>query len=260
MNLFFRKYGQGKPVIILHGIFGCSDNWVSIAKTFSGINEVFIPDQRNHGNSPHSDHFNYMVMTEDLVEFIDNHHIENPVIIGHSMGGKVAMNFSLQHPDIPRGLVVIDMSLRQYPPRQIHQDIVDFMLSVDFNHIQSRADVENLLAQKIKEPRIRNYILKNLQRVHRDRFRWKPNVKAIYWNLEEMFESIDETASYNGPALFIRGGKSDYIPEADFPYLESKFTSAIFHTIEHATHWVHVDAPDEVSLEIRNFLQSLRQA
>ncbi len=259
MKLFFRKYGQGDPVIILHGIFGCSDNWVSIAKTLPETHEIFIPDQRNHGNSPHSDHFNYLVLTEDLAEFIEEHQLKNPVIIGHSMGGKVAMNFTLQYPGIPKGLVVIDMSLRQYPPRQLHQDIIEFMLSVDFDNIKSRADVENLLVQKIIEPRIQNFVLKNLHRVHHDRFRWKPNIKAIYWNLEEMFASIDDSGSYEGSTVFIRGGKSDYIPNADIPFLKTKFPSAVFHTIEHASHWVHVEVPDEVSSIIGDFLNSLKQ-
>ena len=124
MKLFHRKYGEGQPLIILHGLFGISDNWVTIGRRLADKFEVYILDQRNHGQSPHSDVFNYYAMVEDLYEFIENHQLFNPIIIGHSMGGKVAMNFALEHPSKVSKLIIVDMSVRKYSARQIHLNII----------------------------------------------------------------------------------------------------------------------------------------
>ncbi len=142
MKLFYRTYGQGKPFIILHGLFGISDNWVSFAKKNAKLGyQVFVLDQRNHGQSPHSPNFNYLALVDDLFEFIDEHELEEAVILGHSMGGKVAMRFALENPDYLSKLIVVDISLRQYPPRDYHLKVIRAMKKVDFSIVKNRQEV-----------------------------------------------------------------------------------------------------------------------
>ncbi|MCD4731315.1 MAG: alpha/beta fold hydrolase, partial [Bacteroidales bacterium] len=176
MKLFYRHYGEGQPVIILHGIFGISDNWVTIGRRLAEKFEVFILDQRNHGQSPHNDTFNYFALAEDLFEFIEDHQLTNPILIGHSMGGKVAMNFALEHPHRVNRFIVVDMSVRAYPARQQHMDILNAMLSINFDDISSREEVEQIITSTVKSPRISQFVLKNLYRIGKTRLAWRPNV------------------------------------------------------------------------------------
>jgi pimeloyl-ACP methyl ester carboxylesterase len=254
MKLFYRQFGEGQPVIILHGIFGISDNWVTIGRRLAEKFEVFILDQRNHGQSPHSDTFNYYSMVEDLYEFIVDRQLTNPILIGHSMGGKVAMHFALEHPHRVDKLIVVDMSVRAYPARQQHMEILNTMLSVDFDSIKSREEVEKIIISEIKSSKVSQFILKNLYRIGKARLAWRPNVEDIYNNIENVFEGIDLPYSSGVPALFVRGGDSDYVPDEDFDLILKKFPNAQFETIKNAGHWVHADAPDELCMEFSKFL------
>jgi pimeloyl-ACP methyl ester carboxylesterase len=247
--------GEGQPVIILHGIFGISDNWVTIGRRLAEKFEVFIPDQRNHGQSPHSDTFNYYALGDDLFEFIEDHHIINPILIGHSMGGKVAMNFALEHPSKVSQLIVVDISLREYPARQEHMDIIHAMLSVNFDEISSREEVEEIVSKSVKSRRIRMFIMKNLYRISSTRFAWRMNVPSIYENIENVFIGVDSPYTYEKPALFIKGGSSDYILDVDYAPIRKKFPEAQFKTIDGASHWVHADKPDELCAAFSDFLQ-----
>ena len=146
MDLFFREYGQGQPVVILHGLLGISDNWVAFSRRLAGEGfRVLIPDQRNHGHSPHHPVLNYYALTDDLSEFIARHQLENPVLIGHSMGGKVAMRYTLENPETVKKLVVVDTSLRAYYRFNYHLRLIDAMLAVDFDKIVTRQEVEKQL-------------------------------------------------------------------------------------------------------------------
>jgi esterase len=254
MKLFYRHYGEGKPVIILHGILGISDNWVTIGRRLAEKFGVYIPDQRNHGQSPHSDTFNYYTLTEDLFEFIEDHQLSKPILIGHSMGGKVAMNFALEHPHWVEKLVVVDISVRSYPSRRQHLDIMDAMLSVDFDQHSTREEIEKIIHDKIKSQALANFTLKNLYRIGKNRFAWRLNIKSIYQNIENAFEGVELPYISDVPALFIRGGISDYVTDKDFPRILEKFPRAIFHTIENASHWVHADKPDELCAVLSEFL------
>jgi pimeloyl-ACP methyl ester carboxylesterase len=255
MKLFYRHYGEGQPVIILHGILGISDNWVTIGRRLAEKFEVFIPDQRNHGQSPHSDTFSYYALTNDLFEFIEDHQLSKPILIGHSMGGKVAMNFALEHPHRIEKLIVVDISVRSYPARQQHLDIMEAMLSVDFDQYSTREGIEKIIHEKINSPAIAGFILKNLYRISRNRFAWRLNIKSIYTNIENVFEGVELPYSSDVPSLFIKGGVSDYIPEEDYPLILKKFPNARFHKIENASHWVHADAPDELCKTLSEFLE-----
>jgi pimeloyl-ACP methyl ester carboxylesterase len=258
MELFYRKFGNEgvQAVIILHGLFGISDNWVSYGKHLAEEGyEVFIPDQRNHGRSEHSDDFNYLALTNDLFDFIDAEEIENPILIGHSMGGKVAMRFAVSYPEWVKKLVIVDIAPREYGPRQHHLSIIKTMLEVDLSKMRSRTDVSSYLKKGIADERIRQFILKNLYRKNKKEFEWRLNLEAISDNLEKMFDSIQENKAYKGPVLFIKGGNSDYILSADYKDIYTFFPYAEIVTIEGATHWVHADEPDEFQQLTYQFLQ-----
>lgn len=254
MKLFFRKYGSGDPVIILHGLFGISDNWVTHAKRLAEKYEVFVPDLRNHGQSPHSDTFNYHAMVEDLYEFMQEHKLEKAAIIGHSMGGKVAMNFAVEHPYMVQKLVVIDISPRAYATRSIHEDIITVMLSVNFDEADYRQDVEEQLKPYIADQRIRWFILKNLYRMNRGRLGWRVNISAISANMDQVAAGMIFEGAFPGSTMFVRGSESNYITEADEEIIQKYFPNSFIETIEGAGHWVHADAPDELCRLLSSFL------
>lgn len=256
MELFFRHYGKGRPLIILHGVFGISDNWVSFGRKMAEYFEVFIPDQRNHGQSPHDPTFNYFALCSDLYDFIEEHEIEDPIILGHSMGGKVAMRFALENPDMLKALIVADISMRTYQRRYRHLDMIDAMQSVDFNKVESRSDVEDVLKTKIKEKRIRQFALKNLYRRERGgQFAWRLNLEAINLNMDEIFEGIKSEKLFKKPALFIRGGNSDYVAYDDFDQIYRNFPDADIQTIEGAGHWLHAEKPEEFYNIVKGFIE-----
>jgi len=255
MKLFCRHYGSGDPLILLHGLFGLSDNWVSFGRQMSGHFEIFIPDIRNHGQSPHSPVFDLPSMEEDLMELIEEYHIKNLNLLGHSLGGKIVMLFALHHPEIVRKLVVVDIGLRKAPPQQGHQQLINAMMQVDFSTAASRTDVDRQLAQAIPDPRIRQLILKNLYWSDRQTLGWRMNLKAIDENLPAVYESIESMDSYPGPALFIRGGLSGYISETDVGLIKMKFPGSVVETIRNASHWVHADTPGEFFKCVSDFLK-----
>ncbi len=256
MKLFYRKFGSGHPIIILHGLLGASDNWVTIAKGLSDKYEVFIPDLRNHGQSPHSPIFNYNVLAGDLLEFFDDRLLSKAALIGHSMGGKIAMNFTLEHPQRVAKLVVIDISPGSYPVRNIHDDVLNAMASVNFDLIRSREEVDLMLRQTINSEQIRLLIMKNLYRIGKSRWAWRINLEAINENITEISRELVHTAVFPGSVMFIKGGRSDYIQQADEANILKYFPDAIIETIEKASHWVHSDAPEEMHKLMDNFLEN----
>lgn len=254
MKLFYRHFGSGKPVIIMHGLFGLSDNWVTHAKRLSEHFSVFVPDLRNHGQSPHSSVFNYQAMADDLMEFIDDHDLDHPVIVGHSMGGKVAMEFALEYPLIPEKLVVIDISPVKYPERNAHFDILNAMRLVDFDVIHSRNDVSELLKLRIPDESTRLFVMKNLYRKTKDRFAWRLELNAVYNNMDRIFEGVESEDTFNKSTLFIKGALSNYILDEHWPLILKLFPLARLITIPGAGHWVHSDAPEELYTALSDFL------
>ena len=256
MKLFYRSFGEGPAVIILHGLFGISDNWVTFGRKLAEEGyQVYIPDQRNHGQSPHSPVFNYLALADDLNEFIEDHDIEEPVIIGHSMGGKVTARYALENPELLKKVIIVDISLRAYPGRSSHKKIIDGMRRINFDMAHSRKQVDMLLSERIPDFRIRQFILKNLYWKEKDRLDWRINFEAICDNLDELFDGIDTIDRFDKPALFIRGGLSDYIIEEDFPVIKYNFPQSEIVTIENATHWVHAEAPEKFAKLVFDFLK-----
>ncbi len=254
MDLFTRIYGEGKPIIILHGLFGISDNWVTFARMMSAGYKIFLPDLRNHGQSPHSSVMNYQSMAEDLREFISSHNIVDPIIIGHSMGGKVAMKFALEYPEIPEILIIIDISTRAYAIRNTHLDVSGAMLSVDFDSISTRKEIEDQIGSMINDPKIQLFILKNLYRPNSSRFSWRSNIEAITENLDYLTEGITSKKQFGKPVLFVRGGESDYITDDDITPISTLFPEFQLETIENASHWIQADTPIRLHEIISRFI------
>jgi esterase len=255
MKLFFREFGEGQPVIILHGLFGQSDNWVTVGRRIADQFHVYIPDQRNHGQSPHTSIHSFPAMADDLAEFIGDHLIENPILIGHSMGGKVAMTYALENPDKVRKLVIVDISPRKYPERVTHTEVITQMLSIDLEKITTRTEVEKILESRISDTRVRMFILKNLYYKLHGKLAWRLNLDAINQSMDLLFDGIQSQSQYSGPTLFIRGGKSDYVLDSDIPLITDLFPGAIIKTISGATHWIHADAPEELCFLLSSFLE-----
>jgi pimeloyl-ACP methyl ester carboxylesterase len=257
MKLFFRRYGRigDQPLIILHGLFGISDNWVTYGRRIADEGfDVIIPDQRNHGLSPHSDIFNYLALTDDLMDLIEDERIVNPIILGHSMGGKVAMRFTLEHPELVNRIIVVDISLKAYGDRPHHRNIIEAMQAVDLKQHTSRATIEAQLEQRVKEIRIRQFLMKNLHWRDKETLEWRLNLNGIARNLNQMFDGIDTTMAFYKPTLFVRGGQSDYILPEDYPVIRSNFPNAEIITIESASHWVHAEAAEQFYLLTSGFL------
>jgi esterase len=255
VKLFFRQFGNGYPLVILHGLFGISDNWVTFGKRMGADFSVFIPDLRNHGQSPHSPVFDYSSMVEDLAEFLDDRGLDEIFLLGHSLGGKIAMQFAIGHPDRIMKLVIVDISPRKYPPNLEHQQLLDAMLSVDLDGIDSRSEAEKQLALRIGSQKLRQFLLKNLYWNSRSRLEWRLNLASINANLPQMFEGIEEGKDFRKPALFIRGGQSGYISDTDLPLIRSMFPDSELETIMIAGHWVHADAPEEFYSLVSAFLK-----
>ena len=255
MKLFFRNFGKGQSIIILHGLLGVSDNWVTLGKKLSENYNVFIPDLRNHGRSEHSDEFDYDNMSDDILEFIQTNKLENPILIGHSMGGKLAMNLAVKHPKIINKIIVVDISPRKYEISNLHQEVLDTMISIDFTSISSRQEVEELLEEKFETKYVKLWILKNLYRKPNNSFVWRPNLEIIRKNLLKIKEEVDSQSSCNSQILFIKGGNSDYIVGEDYKIILNNFPNAEIETIKNASHWIHVDKPKELIHTISEFLK-----
>lgn len=257
MQLFYRKYGEGQPLLILHGLFGISDNWVNFGKKLAEQGfEVYILDQRNHGQSPHSPNFNYLALVDDLFEFIDEHELDEPIILGHSMGGKVAMRFALENPNYISKLIVVDISLRQYPPRDYHKKVIAAMQKMNFSNVKRRDEVDAVLAEPIDSVRIRQFIMKNLYRNEKGEFAWRLCISAIANNIDFMFDGIEAASPFLKPTLLVRGALSDYVLDSDLPDLQNAFPALLLHTIPNASHWVHAEEPELFYSYVIDFLNA----
>ncbi len=251
-TLFFRKFGTGKPLIILHGLFGSSDNWMSIGKILAEKYVLYIPDQRNHGRSFHTNEFNYELLVQDLHTFIKSNNILNPSILGHSMGGKVAMKFSINYPKELNNLIVADIAPKFYPVR--HQRILEGLLSINLNSITSRSDADENLSNYINQSQIRQFLLKNLVRTKQGRYEWKINLSAISEYIDEMGNELGSEERFYGPTLFIEGANSDYIQENDHTLIKTIFPNSKISTIVNAGHWLHAEQPLAFNQLVLDFL------
>lgn len=261
MKLFFRKSGDGCPLIILHGLYGSGDNWFTIGRKLSSFFTVYLIHQRNHGLSPHHPEFNYEVMTNDLEELFEAEQLKTACLLGHSMGGKVAMNFTLRHPEMIKKLVVIDIAMKNYilsgeyaPQALVHQKIVKSLAELPINHSNNRNEIDRELSKEISEKFIRQFLLKNLKRNEQGEFYWGMNLMAIEDNLPALMEGVNKSQNkFLGPVLVIRGTRSGYINNSDKEEFTHFFPSVSINDFD-AGHWIHGEKPDELITLLLEFL------
>lgn len=254
MKLNFKKIGSGKPLIILHGLFGSADNWFTISKDLKDNFTLYLVDQRNHGDSPQSDEWNYKVMVEDLKELMDSEGLEKAFVMGHSMGGKTAMNFALTYPDRVEKLIVADIAPRFYAIH--HQSILEGLNALELNELQSRKEADDELAKYIPEVGIRQFLLKSLGR-DTDGFQWKINLPVITEKINEVGKALPDGKNFTGPTLFMAGSNSSYIQQSDMVDIDKFFPNNEIEFIADAGHWLHAEQPEAVVEEIRRFLKEV---
>lgn len=253
MKLNYKEFGEGnQPLIIIHGLFGSLDNWLTIGKAFAKTHKIFLIDQRNHGKSPHDEEFCYQAMVADLKEFIEDQHLEKVSILGHSMGGKTAMLFAVLHPELLEKLIIVDIGPKYYAPH--HQTIIKALTSFDLATLKSRGEADKIMAQTITDVSIRQFLLKNLGRNEAKQFEWKINLPVIVKHINNVGEGLADEANFGGSTMFIRGDRSDYILDEDMDAIQQKFPNAQLVTIQGAGHWVHAEQPEALYNAVTNFL------
>ena len=252
MQLNYKQLGQGKALIILHGLLGSLDNWMTLGKRFAENYNVFLVDQRNHGKSPWDDTWDYEAMAQDLYEFIQSQNLDKVHLIGHSMGGKTVMFFATRYPNLVDRLIVADIAPRAYP---VHHDHI--LHAMDTIHIQeksSRSEIDKTLEQYIPDFGTRQFLLKNLQREGQNSFSWKANLEIIKAKIENVGEALPEQATFEGQTLFIRGDQSDYILQEDRALIQKHFPNSRLTTLKNAGHWLHAAQPEAFYTTVNTFL------
>lgn len=254
MRLYYRHEGEGEPLIILHGLLGSSDNWRAMSKRLAQHFTVYSLDLRNHGQSHHATEMNYRVMAEDIREFIQAHGLPRAFLLGHSMGGKVAMQFAATYPDEVEKLVVVDIAPKAYPPSQ--KALLAALRALDLTRIGSFSDADIALKPEIPETALRQFLIKNLNRDETGRFRWRMGLDEIAENYDALTAAIAINPPFEKPACFIRGGRSDFIADEDGALIRRAFPRAKIETIEGAGHWVQSEAPEEFYRTVIGFLSA----
>lgn len=247
------QLGEGKPLCILHGFLGMLDNWKTLGSQYAEQGFcVHLIDQRNHGKSFHSPDFNYELLSADLLHYLNDHNIENTALIGHSMGGKTAMQFACNHPQRVNKLIVADIAPKYYPPH--HQEIINGLKAIDTTNLKSRKDADEQLKKHLSNPGIRQFLLKNLYRNDDKKLCFKFNLDVLSQKMEEIGDNISSTDSFDGQTLFLRGDRSEYITKNDFEVIHRHFPKADVETIDNAGHWLHAENPKQFYQKSLSFL------
>ncbi len=259
MELFYRRLGKGKPLILLHGLMEMSDTWLPIARALARRFDVILPDLRNHGQSPHSNDFSLRAMAQDIIELMDTLQIRSAYLVGYSMGGRVAMNLTQNHPDRVKRLVVIDMAPDKYPPQQIIQhgylEKLNRILQLDLGQFTRRTEISEQLSQILGNSPLINLFQKNIRRTKQG-FRWKFNPKAIHEYINTLRDyPIDIQRSIHTPTIFIRASKSPYINKQQIELIKRIFTNCRIKTIRNTTHFLPVERPKKLAIIITLFLK-----
>ena len=247
-----KDYGSGPPIIILHGLFGMLDNWQTIARSLSEQYSVYLLDLRNHGKSPHTSEMSYPLMATDVQQFMETNWIYEAIVIGHSMGGKVAMQLAFDYPDFVKKLIVIDIAPKTY--KGGHENVFAALATIDLANVTNREQVEQSLTQNLpNDTGTVQFLLKNLTRTPEGTFDWKMNLPILRNNYPQLMATVTGEP-FNKDTLFIKGGDSHYIQKEDEEHIKSLFPKAQFVTIEEAGHWVHADKPKELINKVFKFI------
>ncbi|MEO8774568.1 MAG: alpha/beta fold hydrolase [Gelidibacter sp.] len=253
MSLHSNVLGEGQAFIFLHGFLGMSDNWKSLGTKFSEEGyEVHLIDQRNHGRSFHSDEFNYEVMVEDLKQYSDEHQLKDFVLLGHSMGGKTAMLFAVEHPELVSKLIIADISPRYYPTH--HDDILKGLSALDFQTLKSRGEADDQLSQYVQDVGTRQFLLKNLYWKEKGLLDLRINLEVLKEQVNEVGEPLPMHVKFEKETLFLRGDRSEYISLQDESLIHAHFPKSEIVTIANAGHWLHAENPADFYEEVSNFL------
>ena len=252
--LYSRIEGEGKPLLIIHGFLGMSDNWKSFGSLYAAEGfQVHMLDLRNHGKSFHSDEFSYEIMVNDVLEYCQHHNLSSVSIIGHSMGGKVAMLFATTYPDLVEKLIVADIGPKYYAPH--HQDILAGLNAVDFSEKPDRSQVEETLYPFIPDFGTRQFLMKSLYWKEPGQLAFRFNLSVFNEKIEQIGVALPSEKRFEKPTLFIRGGNSRYILDTDLPEIQNHFPNFKLATIPNAGHWLHAENPKLFFEETSNFLK-----
>jgi pimeloyl-ACP methyl ester carboxylesterase len=252
MQLNFKKLGSGEALIILHGFMGSLDNWQSLANEFAKSFEVYLIDARNHGKSPHTSTHSIAEMVDDLFDFMQQQHISQAHIIGHSMGGKVAMQFAVNYPNCVNKLVVADIAAKKY--ERGHDDVFEALYAIDLTKIETRKQAEEAMLPHVSEFSTRQFLLKNLERLENGTYQWKMNLGVLHRDYDEITQEVKSIMPITIPVLFLKGELSKYIKHEDWEQIQSIFPMAELKEISKAGHWLHADNPKEFYEKVMIFL------
>ena len=253
MSLHSNILGEGQPFIFLHGFLGMGDNWKSLGTKFSEEGyEVHLVDQRNHGRSFHSDEFNYEFMVDDLKTYCEKKQLKDFVLLGHSMGGKTAMLFAVEYPELVSKLIIADISPRYYPAH--HDEILNGLSALDFNTLKSRGEADKQLSHYVSNYGIRQFLLKNLYWKEKGVLALRINLEVFKDHSDEVGEPLPMHAKFEKDTLFLRGDRSEYIALQDETLIRSHFPKSKVVTIANAGHWLHAENPDDFYDAVFTFL------
>lgn len=245
----------GKPLLILHGFLGMSDNWKTLGKKFAKEGyQVHLIDQRNHGRSFHSDEFNYEVLVNDLKSYCEHHNLDTISIIGHSMGGKTAMLFAVNYPEILDKLVIVDIGPKFYPTH--HEQILAGLSAIQAEMLASRSDADDIMKKFVPDAGTRQFLLKNLYWKVDKTLGLRVNLHALIENVEEIGEALSGITTYQKEALFLKGDKSEYIQIGDEALIDQYFPKATIQEVSKSGHWLHAENPKEFFQKTLRFLNS----
>jgi len=253
MKLHSKTYGdKGQELIVIHGLFGMSDNWNSLGKQFAKYCKVHLIDLRNHGRSPHSEDFTYDVMCEDVLEYMEDHNIQKPILLGHSLGGKVAMKFAFKYPEKTAKLIVADISPRKYNTDFV-QNLLQTVYKLPLEDFEKRKEIDSMLSSTYKDKGMRLFLLKNLYRNENKEFAWRFNIEVLLEKVSNIQEADFVKGICNVPTHFIRGGNSNYITTEDKLIINNHFSDFSIATIDGVGHWVHAESPERFYDEVMGF-------
>ncbi|MBZ0327380.1 MAG: alpha/beta fold hydrolase [Altibacter sp.] len=253
MLLHSQIIGTGTPFVILHGFLGMGDNWKTLGNQFAEQDyEVHLIDQRNHGRSFHSDDFSYDFLVKDLKAYCDHYKLNEIVLLGHSMGGKVAMLFAVSYPELVSKLLVADIAPKAYPPH--HQDILKALTMLNFSEIDSRGEADTVLSAYIKDMGTRQFLLKNLYWKQRGELGLRMNLPVLSETIEEIGKPLPEGSFFLKDTLFLRGERSGYIEDMDELLIRKHFPKSKIRTISKAGHWLHAENPADFYRYVKDFL------
>ncbi len=250
IKLSCKILGEGQPLVILHGLFGSGDNWLTHAKTLAEKYRVILVDQRNHGHSPHTEEMNYDLMASDLFELFAANSIRDALLIGHSMGGKSILRFAQEYPFLINKMIVVDMGIKRYPPH--HDAIFQGLFAVDVENCPSRNEAGLRLAPFIAEESTKQFLLKNLFWKEPGTLSWRFNLPALNRNIDKIIDAIP-LEKITTDILFLTGGMSNYVLDADIADIRHLVPNSDFVQIKEAGHWVHAENPDAFMTEVRNY-------